>query len=808
MRSLVLPAVLATLAPVSALAQVPSGFMTPSPALAAIVDAPVSPTVSLSPDKQILLLLERPAVPPLAELAEPELRLAGLRLNPATNGPSRAPYFTGLVLKPLAGGAERRVTGLPAGGRIGNVTWARDGRHFAFSLTLDTVIELWVVETTAAAARRLTARPLNLATETPGWLDASTLIAPFIPADRSAAPVAPRLPVGPVIQENLGEKRPARTFQDLLANAHDEALFASIATAELALVTLDGAVTPVGPRGIFSNVAPSPDGRFLLTQTLHRPYSYLVTAGRFPLKIAVLDRAGKLVHTLADLPLAENVPIPTGSVRTGPRGVAWRADAPATLSWIEALDGGDAGRPAELRDAWFTLAAPFSGPPLSHHRFAFRVTGPVIWGDDDHAIVSEVWPKTRDVRTWLAAPGKPGAAPTLLFARSSEDRYKNPGTPVLARNAFDRLGLLLSPDRTKLYLEGEGASPEGDQPFLDEFTLATKTARRLWRSAAPHYESFVTFADAPLNVALTRRESVDTPLNYFLRDLTTGALTPLTAFPDPFPAFAAVKKELIRYTRVDGVALSGTLYLPPGYKPAEGPLPTLLWAYPREFKSADAAGQVRESPYRFIRVSPTGPLPFLLAGYAVLDSPSMPIIGEGKTEPNDTYVAQLVAGAKAAIDELVRRGVTDRARVAVGGHSYGAFMTANLLAHSDLFRAGLARSGAYNRTLTPFGFQAEERTLWQAPEVYAAMSPFNHADKIKDPLLLIHGEADNNAGTFPIQSERFYNALKGHGATTRLVLLPYESHGYRARENLLHTLAESERWLDTYVKPPAKDRQK
>jgi dipeptidyl aminopeptidase/acylaminoacyl peptidase len=372
--------------------------------------------------------------------------------------------------------------------------------------------------------------------------------------------------------------------------------------------------------------------------------------------------------------------------------------------------------------------------------------------------------------------------------------------------------MLLSADRTKIFLDGLGASAEGDRPFLDEYDLTTKTARRLWRSAAPYYESFVAFIDANRTRALTQRESVTEPANYFVRTLGEAdearALRPITRFPNPYPQFAAVKKELITYRRADGVSLSGTLYLPPGYKSEAGPLPTLLWAYPREFKDATAASQVRESPYRFIRVSPLGPLPFLLAGYAVLDDPAMPIIGEGTKEPNDTYITQLVASAKAAIDEVVRRGVTDPKRVAVAGHSYGGFMTANLLAHSDLFRAGIARSGAYNRTLTPFGFQAEERTLWQAPEIYAAMSPFNHANKVKDPILLIHGAADNNAGTFPIQSERFYNALKGHGATTRLVMLPHESHGYRGRESVLHTLWESEQWLDTYVKPPVKDARK
>ena len=792
-------------------AQNDSSYHQPSAALVAVVDAPLTPSVYLSPDKKIMVLASRSALPPVAELAQPELRLAGQRINPATSGPTRESYFTGLVLKPLPDGTEVRVAGLPEGARLGNLGWSRDGRTLAFTVTQDRGIELWATATATAKARRLTARALDTVTITPEWVDDHTLLAPLVPAKRGAVPAAPTVPAGPVTQENLSGKNPARTYPDLLANTYDEALFDHYATAELALVSLDGTVTSLGLEGIFAGATPSPDGKYLLIEQLHRPYSYLVPAERFPVAITIRDRAGKLVHSLVDLPLAENVPIPTNSVRTGPRSVGWRADAPATLSWFEALDGGDAGKAAEWRDEWFTLAAPFTGPKASLQKFALRASF-VVWGDDQHALVSESWQKTRRSHLWLAAPGTPGRGASLIFDRSTEDRYANPGLPVRQRNAFGRLVLQMSADHSKTYLSGLGASPEGDRPFLDEFDFATKAVKRLWRSAAPHYESFEGFADDSLTRIITLREAVNETPNYFLRTLgvtdDAAALKAITHIPDPLPQFAGVKKELITYKRADGVALSGTLYLPPGYQPTAGPLPTLMWAYPREFKDADAAGQMRDSPYRFTRVSPTGPLPFVLAGYAVFDDPSMPIIGKGNDEPNDTYIPQLVASAKAAIDELARRGVTDPKRVAVGGHSYGAFMTANLLAHSDLFRAGLAESGAYNRTLTPFGFQSEERTFWQAPEIYSAMSPFNFADKVKDPILLIHGMADNNQGTFPIQSERFYAALKGHGATTRYVQLPYEAHGYRGRENVLHKLWEQETWLDTYVKPLPKDAAK
>jgi dipeptidyl aminopeptidase/acylaminoacyl peptidase len=632
------------------------------------------------------------------------------------------------------------------------------------------------------------------------------------------------VPTGPVVQENLGKRAPSATYEDLLANAHDEALFEHYATAELVLQPLNGKLAALNTRGLITGLTPSPDGRFLLVETLHRPFSYLVQATRFPKATDVIDRTGRRAYRAADLPLYEGSELGTGGVRAGPRQIAWRADHDATLSWVQSLDrlgaatspaGGDTSEEKKPtasstreRDAWFTFSAPFTGAPVEQQRFEYRVTS-VTWADDALALVTESWLRTRTVRTWRVAPGSPGGKRELLSERSSQDRYADPGRPVTTRNAAGRIVLQRSPDGSKIYLNGLGASPDGDRPFLDEYHLVSKQTRRLWRSAPPAYEEFVTFTDATLTRALTQRQTATEPENYFLRTLATGELTAITKFPNPYPQFTGVKKELIRYKRADGVGLSGTLYLPPGYTPEQGPLPTLLWAYPREFLAADTAEQITASgtPEKFVRLSVQGPLPFLLAGYAVFNDPTMPIIAATKgKQPNDTYVEQLVANAQAAVDELTRRGVTDPKRIAVGGHSYGAFMTANLLAHTRLFRAGIARSGAYNRTLTPYGFQSETRTFWQAPQVYAAMSPFNFAHKVKDPLLLIHGDADNNSGTFPIQSERFYNALKGQGATTRFTLLPHESHGYRARESLLHMLWEMETWLDLHVKaaPPEK----
>lgn len=790
-------AVLLLLAPLRA--QEAVTYRTPSAPLAAIVDAPLPPFALLTPDRRELLLLERPATPAIAELAQPELRLAGLRINPANNGQSRLSTYTGLVFKSLETGTERRITGLPPGAHIANYEWAPGGQHFAFTVVRADGIELWLADTATAQARRLTPPILNATFGDPiAWLDATTLLAHRVPEGRPPAPVAPRVPSGPIVQETHGRRAPARTYDGLLASPHDEALLEHYGTSQLVLVSLHGGLQNFGPPALYTRTFASPDSQYVIAESLHRPFSYVVPSSRFPTRIEILDRTGKSVRLVADLPLAEG--IATGGVRPGPRQVTWRADAPATLSWVQALDRGEANSQEPKRDAWFTHAAPFADAPTEQQRFEFRVQS-ITWGDDALAIVTEYWHRTRFTRTWRVAPGQPGTAPTLLNERSSQDRYNDPGRPVLARNTLGRLAIQRSDDGRKIYLAGDGASPEGDRPFVDEFDLTTNETRRLWRSAPPHYDEFVAFIDHDRTRLLLRRESPASPANYVVHPLGGGETWAVTKFPNPYPQFAGVAAEVIRYRRADGVPLTGKLYLPPGYTSDQGPLPTLLWAYPREFLSEDTAGQVSATPERFARVSPTTALPFVLAGYAVLDDPAMPIVGRNGKQPNDTYIEQLVASARAAIDELVRRGVTDPRRVAVGGHSYGAFMTANLLAHSRLFKAGLARSGAYNRTLTPFGFQSERRTLWQAPAVYAAMSPFNYAHKIKDPILLIHGEADNNSGTFPIQTERFYAALKGHGANARYVVLPHESHSYRARESLLHTLWEMENWLNTHVKP-------
>jgi dipeptidyl aminopeptidase/acylaminoacyl peptidase len=560
-----------------------------------------------------------------------------------------------------------------------------------------------------------------------------------------------------------------------------------------------GTPTPVGEPGIISGFSPSPNGEYILVSRIKRPYSYIAPMFAFGNETFITDAGGRRVHSIIDRSEVTMSPIGRDMVNPGPRSVNWRADAPATLVWAEAVDGGDARAQASVRDRVLMLEAPFTGSPRTLIDLQQRLAS-IRWGRSDVALVQTRWSTDARTRTYVVNPSQPGE-PRLLWDLSSEDRYNDPGQPVAKLNDRGFPVLRFSPDGRHMYLIGSGASTRGDYPFLDMLNLANGNTERLWQTEDPYYEVIVEVLDDEARRYVTRRESITEAPNYFLHDRSSRAARALTDFADPAPQLAGVQRQLITYPRADGVTLSATLFTPPGYNAQrDGPLPTLVWAYPREFRDADAASQVQDSPNRFSRPGGSSHLFLLTQGYAILDGPAMPIIGEGEEEPNDTYVQQLVSSAQAAVDKVVEMGVSDRARIGVGGHSYGAFMTANLLAHSDIFRAGIARSGAYNRTLTPFGFQAEPRSYWEATDVYYSMSPFNYANRINEPILLIHGEADNNSGTFPIQSERMYQALKGHGASVRYIVLPHESHGYAARESVLHTLAEMVEWMDRHVK--------
>jgi len=786
-----------------ALAAQDGGYRLPAKALQDLVDAPPTPAVRQSPDGVFLVLLSQAGYPGIADLARPELRLAGLRIDPTTYGGSRTSGFTGMELLRIANQEKQHVSGLPEGLKAGDLSWSPDGQYLALSHTTSEGISLWVVRMRDFQAIRLSGPVLNdVAGGLPfQWLgNSGKLLCKMRTADLPPMQSLGVVPTGPSIQTNAGKAAPSRTYQDLLKNPYDEKVFAHYMTSKLQVVDVEtAAVSPFGEAGLIADFSVSPDGNHVLVTILEKPFSYLIPYSGFAQTLTLYDRDGRKGKTVAEVPLAEDVPAGFDAVPTGARDVSWRPDQPATLYWVEALDEGNPRKPLATRDQLYLWSAPFEGSPTQGPTFSMRLRN-VLWGGTSLALFTERWWKDRREVISRWTPELPEMPLDTLFDRQYEDRSTDPGDFQLTRNTYGR-NVLLTTAGQVLYLSGLGNTPQGFRPFLDSYSLATRKKNRLWESSAPWFENVLNILDPAKGLLLLSREKADTPADFYTANWKTGKLTQLTRFPNPFAILQGITKELIRYQRADGVELTGTLYLPKGYrKEVDGPLPTFMWAYPREFKSADAAGQVTGSPYQFTRPNWGSPLYWVTQGYAVLDNFSMPILAAEGQEPNDGFVRQLTLNAEAAVEKLVGLGVTDRKRIGVGGHSYGAFMTANLLAHTDLFAAGVARSGAYNRTLTPFGFQAEERTYWEAPDVYFKMSPFNYADKIKEPILLIHGEADNNSGTFPIQSERFYAALKGHGATAKLVFLPHESHGYQARESILHMLYETGDWLEKKVR--------
>lgn len=773
-------------------------YLVPPREVVEILDAPPLPAVRPSPDGTWLLLSHRESMPGISELAVPMLRLGGHRVNPRTNGPYRTYYSRGLgfSLIRVADGEQRRLD-VPDNDLV-SPFWAPDSRHFAFLRSVEDGIELWVVNVDTGAAHALSGPEINAArSRNPcGWMpDGAHIICQVVREGRGEPPPEPTVPIGPVIQESSGVEAPVWTLTNLLQSPHDEALYDYYMTSQPVIFDVNtGTREDLGSPGIYETLEASPSGEYFLAIRIVRPYSYLLSDDRFPKEVKILDSRGDVIHSLASLPL-DNSGVSMGWASAVPRRFSWRAGEPATLIYAEALDGGNPKQDAQYRDRLLELSAPFTGEPIELIRTESRLRS-TIWGEDGLALVSESEWSTRRERTWILDTSNAEASPTLLWDVSGDDWYANPGRPVTTTTPSGDAVILQDGDW--IYLTGSGGSPEGDRPFLDRLNLKTQETERLFLSSGESYETVVAVLDPEAERILTTYETPDEPPNYYLRDLKENTRTALTAFPHPAPQLAGVKKERIEYVRDDGLPLRGDLYYPVGYQEGSK-VPVVVWAYPREFASTQGAGQVRGSPYQFHgRVTGPSHMLFLTQGYAVLDNASMPVVGGLKA--NDTFTQQLAANAKAAVDKLVEMGVTDPDRVGVGGHSYGAFMTANLLAHSDVFAAGIARSGAYNRSLTPFGFQRERRTFWEAPELYFQMSAFMHAEKINEPMLLIHGEIDSNWGTFPVQSERMFHAIKGLGGTVRLVMLPYEDHGYDARESVLHAVAEMFNWFDRYVK--------
>jgi dipeptidyl aminopeptidase/acylaminoacyl peptidase len=778
-------------------------YQKPSKSILDLADYQRAPTVSMDTKKETMLLMYRNTYKTLDDLNQEELRLGGLRINPVTNISSTVTYTTNLKLRKISSKNETQVAGLPENAKISNISWSPNDKKILFSHTTNSGVELWVVDVATAKATKLTDATVNANLGNPfSWfLDSETILVKMLPKNRKPLLDSKKdLPTGPIISSTSGAKSQNRTYPDMLKNQNDEINFENIITSELYKVNLDGTATLFKEAAMYAGERISPDGNYIMLTTIQKPFSYVVPLYRFPSKTVVYDARGKEIKTVNEVPLNEIIPKGFMAVRKGKREMAWRNDKPATLSYVVALDEGDPANKVDFRDEVFLWDAPFTNNATTLAKVPQRYND-IVWGNDNTAFLTDEWYDTRNTKTYLINPSNPSQQPKVITDRNQQDVYSDPGVFETKKNEYNKYVLAI--EKENAYRIGEGYTKEGQFPFIDEFNLKTLQSKRLYTSTyKDKKEDLLGIEDFKTGKVLVQIQSKSDYPNYYFRNIKKqNSLTPITSFQNPFESIKNVSKEVIKYKRKDGVELSGTLYLPAGYdKVKKEKLPLLIWAYPAEYKDKNSAGQSTQNSNEFTFPYYGSFVYWVTKGYVVLDDAAFPIIGEGTTEPNDNFIPQLVANAEAAIDAVDALGYINRKKVAVGGHSYGAFMTANLLTHSNLFACGIARSGAYNRTLTPFGFQSEQRNYWETPEVYTAMSPFMNADKMKTPLLLVHGEADNNPGTFTLQTERYYQALKGLGATTRMVILPKEAHSYVAKENILHLLWEQDQFLEKYLK--------
>lgn len=781
-------------------AQETAVYQKPSKEISDLLLAPPTPTISVDGKAQYMLVMERSFYPTVEELGQPEFKIAGLRINPNNFSLSRQNFIKKLSLQNLVTGKNITLTGMPNNVSALSPSWNPSENKIAFYNVTANAVDVWVIDIKTGTCSKINKSPVNIVLSSNIiWLDDATVLYKINTNNAAQMQKKPITPKGPTIQESIGKVAPSVTYQDLIKSPYDEYAFEFLASAQL-VKNKNGVETKIGSPAIISSLDLSPDRNYVLTRTINKPFSYLVTVNGFASSINVIDINGKLIKTIADLPSSETTPSGYDNVQNIARAFDWKDDEPATITYAMPLDSGMMKKNIPSHDVVMALAAPFTGSPKELFKTSTRYIR-TTWGDEHIALVTEMLRSKQQYK--VSRYDASNNSLTTLYQGNMTDAYTNPGSPVTTKNKFNREVIAtINKGQAILMNNTTGASPKGDLPYIASFDLNTKTNNIIWRSAEDNFEMVMEVIDFNNLKVITRRETEKEVPNYYIRSIKENNKIQITNFKNPYQSMEGVTKEKIKYKRKDGVDLTGDLYLPKGYdKTKDGPLPTLLWAYPREFTNAADASQIRGNQHKFTMLSWGSPIFYVTQGYAILDNAEMPIVAtSADKKPNDDFVNQLILNATAAIDKLVELGISDRNKIAVGGHSYGAFMTVNLLAHSNLFKAGIARSGAYNRTLTPFGFQNEERTFWQAKDLYLEMSPFAFADKIKTPLLMTHGEMDDNTGTFPINSERLYAAIKGHGGTVRFVYLPYEAHGYKGKENVLHLLWEQGRWLDKYLK--------
>jgi dipeptidyl aminopeptidase/acylaminoacyl peptidase len=384
------------------------------------------------------------------------------------------------------------------------------------------------------------------------------------------------------------------------------------------------------------------------------------------------------------------------------------------------------------------------------------------------------------------------------------------GPSLLTRTAGGGVRVVRISSGGDVYLTGTERARGGDAPFprpyIDRVNIKTGKKDRIFEGKGEMLETIDAVDGDDITRVFTTRQKTDVVPDSYVTELDGGKVTKLTDNVDHFAWFRDLKVQRFQVTRVDGFRFWVRVTTPPD---AKGKLPALFWIYPREYAdqaayNASAGRTAAANTGRYTTPGPRSMALLTLAGYAVVE-PDVPIVGP-PGRMNDNYIPDLRNSLWAAIDELDKRGLIDRDRLAVGGHSYGGFSTANALAHTPFFKAGIAGDGNYNRTLTAMTFQTERRHLWDARETYLEMSPLLWANRVNGALLMYHGMEDANVGTDPIHAEHLFRALDGLGKPAALYMYPHEGHGPVAQETVLDLWARWVAWLDMHVKDakPAK----
>jgi len=836
-------------------------YLRPPDRIAKLVQAPWWKNTTLadpSPDRTHFVRLESEGMPSLASFARPHLNLGGLQIDPAANRAraltTRA--ATGLELVGIDGrGVQVK---LPAGTTVSDPAWSPDGSRIAFLVHSDRATHVYVADVASGRSREVSRTPV-LATLTTSleWLpDGSGLVTVLVPADRGAPPADPKVATGPEVRLSQPGDNQMWTYPTLLQTPHDKALLAYYTTGQLAVLGVDGrSERRIGAPAMIKSFDAGMDGTYFLVTVMTRPFSYLVPVGQFGQKQEIWDASGKVLATLTTTPLDTGIK-PDSATRARremePRDPTWRPDG-AGLSFLElaprkaeadsggarsgvgAGAGGDSGSDGEANprgrrgDRVMLWAPPFDSASLHPvYEAHARMTDVNYTSSPDLVLVTEG--STRQGRPRFApdeGEGRGGKVYAVYLSRPdttypiatyrADDFYGHPGT-LLTRGAPPRLGgfyapresahqpilAQLSSDGGSVFLQGTLYSKkpleDGPQEFIDRVEIETGKKTRVYEGeAGDTYENVVAALDDDATRLVVSRQSATTVPDFYLRDVGSGNLTALTHNTDYAPEITHAPTRVLTVKRLDGIEVQIKVTFPPGYH-GETRLPALLWFYPMEYTDQEHYDESNRDYNKnaFPRLGVRSMVYFVELGYAVVE-PDAPIIGDAG-EMNDHYVNDLRNDLAAVVDELDRDGDIDRQRLAVGGHSYGAFSTANALVHTPFFKAGIAGDGNYNRTLTPFRFQTERRNLWEDFDLYHAMSPLFFADQLNGALLMYHGLADQNPGTFPIHSKRMFDALNYLGKTAALYYYPYENHGPATESTILDLWSRWTAWLDLYVK--------